>query len=180
MYNARFQGLLVLVTMAAFIATLALNEWLFSRLEFVPGINWIYLPAGIRLLCTLLFGGAGALGLLLVSWLVSHFYFFPDDFTRAFVGGILATVAPYLVYRLARHVYGLHTSLVNLSPARLLGCVLAYAVASPLLHHVWFYTQGQENLLASFAVMFAGDLGGSLIVIYAMKGAVALADRLRR
>ena len=46
-------------------------------------------PAGVRLLSTLLFGGAGALGLLIVSWMVSFFYFFPSDFMRAFAGGIV-------------------------------------------------------------------------------------------
>lgn len=179
MYNARFQTLLVLITMVAFIAALVINEWLFARLEFVPGINWVYLPAGMRLLCTLLFGSAGALGLLLVSWLVSFFYFFPDDSWRAFMGGILAAVAPYLIYRLARHAYGLHASLVNLSPQRLLACVFTYAVASPLLHHIWFYLQGQDDLARGFVIMFIGDLTGSLIVVYAMKAVVAVGDRRR-
>ena len=77
--------------MIAFVAMLAANEWLFTRLEFVPGINWIYLPAGMRLLCVLLFGNAGAIGLLLVSWLVCFFYFFPDDYLRSFMGGVLAS-----------------------------------------------------------------------------------------
>ncbi len=65
-----FHAAMVVFTMVLFVATLALNEWLFSGLEFVKGINWIYLPAGVRLLSTLLFGASGALGLLLVSWLV--------------------------------------------------------------------------------------------------------------
>jgi hypothetical protein len=48
-------------------AMMAINEWLFTPFEFARGINWIYLPAGVRLLCTLLFAAAGAIGLLLVS-----------------------------------------------------------------------------------------------------------------
>lgn len=175
MSNTRLQLSMVAATMVAFALMLMVNEWLFTALEFASGINWIYLPAGMRLLCTLLFGEAGALGLLLVSWLVCYFYFFPDDYLRSFMGGILAAAAPYLAYRLAQHFYGLEASLRNLSAKRLLGCVCGYAIASPLLHHVWFALHGDKtDLLQSFFVMAIGDFTGSLIVIYTMKLALSL------
>src|SRR6476620_2133170 len=89
----------IVATMALFLVTLGANMLLFTQLEFARGINWVYLPAGMRLVCTLVFAEDGAIGLLLVSWLVSFCLFFPDDPVRAFVGGILAAVAPYGVYR---------------------------------------------------------------------------------
>lgn len=161
---------MVLVTILMFVLMLAINEVLFKYAELMPGINWVYLPAGIRLLSTLLFGGAGAVGLLIVSWLVSFFYFFPHDFMRAFVGGIVATVAPYGVYLIARRVFDLRSSLINLTSARLLVCIVACSLASPLLHHVWFALyEAPRPLVASFLVMFAGDLTGTLIVVYTVK-----------
>jgi hypothetical protein len=166
---------MVMATVIMFASTLVLNEWLFLKLEFMPGINWVYLPAGMRLVCTLLFAEAGAVGLLVISWLVSFLHFFPNDFSRAFMGGILATVAPYLVYKLAQQVFGLRASLTNLTPRRLLICIVAYSVASPLLHHVWFFLHGDRvNLIRGFIVMFVGDLTGTLIVIYTMKGLLRL------
>ena len=176
----REQLLQVLATMVLFLGMLALNELLFTGLEFAPGINWVYLPAGVRLLCTLLFAEAGAVGLLLVSWLVSFLWFFPGNFDRAFMGGILASAAPYLVYLVARHGYGLHASLRNLTPARLLALSLLYAVASPLLHHLWFAWNGQPDLLRGFAAMFVGDLAGTLVVLYGLKGILALMPRRAR
>lgn len=169
----RFQALMVITTMVLFIAMLALNEWLWMRLEFVRGINWIYLPAGVRLLSTLLFAEAGAMGLLLVSWLVSYFYFFPDDLLRSIAGGILASLAPYSIYRGAQRRYGLHASLANLTPRRLLVLVVAYSVASPLLHCIWFALQGKDDLLQGLVVMFIGDLSGTLLVIYAVKAVLS-------
>ncbi|MET0964484.1 MAG: hypothetical protein ABWY05_16965 [Noviherbaspirillum sp.] len=170
MSQFRMQFLMVLATIALFLLMVAINEWLFKHAEFLPGISWIYLPAGIRLLATLLFGGAGAIGLLIVSWLISFFYFFPDDFMRAFVGGIVATIGPYVVYRLARHAFGLHASLANLTPGRLLVCIVACSLASPLLHHIWFALHEDERpLLQSFLVMFIGDLNGTLLVVYTVK-----------
>lgn len=175
--NLRLQFAMVAATIVLFGATLAVNEWLFRRLEFAPGINLIYLPAGMRLLCTLLFAEAGAIGLLIVSWFVSFYLFFPGQFERPFWGGILATLAPYLVYRGARGLYGLQASLVNLTPQRLLVLALAYSIASPLLHHAYFALQGQDDLLRGFVAMFVGDLCGTLILVYTIKGLLALAPR---
>lgn len=170
MTSLRLHFISVAGTAAAFIISLWANQEIFTHSEFVRGVNWIYLPAGIRLLATLLLGGDGALGLLLASWLVDFFYFFPNDALRSFIGGIIATVAPYATYRIAREMYGWRASLTNLTAKRLLVLVLAYAVASPLLHHIWFFLRGDtENIVNRFFAMFVGDLVGTLIVIYAMK-----------
>lgn len=180
MTQLRLNIYMIVVTVMLFSLMLFLNDLLFTRFEFARGINWIYLPAGMRLLCTLLFGAAGAIGLLIVSWLVCFFYFFPDDFTRSFMGGILAAAAPYLVYRIAQQVYGLRASLTNLTAKRLLICILAYSVASPLLHHIWFALHGDgkpESLISNFLVMFVGDLIGTLIVVYAAKILLSLLPR---
>lgn len=178
MSQFRLHFAMVLATILLFLLMLGVNEWLFSHGEFIPGINWVYLPAGVRLLSTLLFGGAGALGLLIVSWLVSFFYFFPTDFMRAFAGGIVATIAPYGVYLVAQRVYGLRSSLANLTSGRLLICIIACSLASPLLHHIWFALYEEPRpLLESFLVMAVGDLSGTLLVVYAAKMMLALAPR---
>lgn len=161
---------MVAATMVMFVVSLAVNEWVFTGLEFTRGINWIYLPAGVRLLSTLVFGASGSVGLLLVSWLVSFFYFFPDDPVRAFAGGILSAAGPYLSFCLAQRLYGLQASLANLTPRRLLLLILGCSVASPTLHHLWFFAScASPNLIPGFLAMFVGDLSGTLIVIYIMK-----------
>jgi hypothetical protein len=181
MTQLRFQAALVVATMLASAATVAANEWLFTRLEFVTGINWIFLPAGMRLLCVLLFGNAGALGLLLVSWLVCFFYYFPDDYLRSFVGGIISAAAPWIANRIAQQAFGLRASLNNLSPGRLLVCIVLYSIASPLLHHIWFAVHGgTPDLVRSFFAMFIGDLNGTLIVVYTMKGIFTLLPPMPR
>ena len=170
MSQLKLNVLMVLSTIVLFIATLALNELLFTRLEFASGINWVYLPAGVRLLCTLLFGGAGAIGLLLGAWAVCFLYFFPDDMIRSFIGGILASAAPYLVYRVMQRHYGLLATLQNLTPRRLLACSLAFSLASPLLHHLWFaFAEPERPLVSGFLVMATGDFVGTLLVLYTAK-----------
>lgn len=170
MSQLRLNLSMVAATMILFVITLVINELLFTKTEFTAGINWIYLPAGIRLLCTLLFAEAGAIGLLLVSWLVCFFYFFPNDPVRSFAGGILASAAPYAVYLNARKYFGLRESLKNLTPVRLLQCAAAFSLASPLLHHLWFAIyEHKPHLAESFIAMAIGDFSGSLIVLYTTK-----------
>ncbi|SAK90028.1 hypothetical protein AWB79_06510 [Caballeronia hypogeia] len=156
-----------------FVASLWVNQEIFVRSEFVRGVNWVYLPAGIRLLSTLLFGADGALGLLFASWVVNFFYFFPNDPVRSFAGGIIATAAPYAMYRLARELYGLNASLSNLTAGRLMILTVAYALAGPLLHNIWFWLQGDRaDIVSRFFAMFIGDLCGTMIVIYTLKVAL--------
>lgn len=157
-------------TIAMFGAALALNELFLLRLEFAPGINWLYLPAGVRLLSTLLFAEAGAVGLFLVGWAACAFIFFPNDPLRSVAGGFLGAAAPYLVYLMMRHRFGLQASLANLTPARLLWCALVYSLASPLLHHLWFaLAEHKTGLLDSFVAMATGDFCGTIVVLYGAK-----------
>lgn len=166
---------MIMVTFVAFLTMVGVNHALFKTLEFIPGINWIYLPAGVRLLATLLFGFSGAIGLLLSAWCVNFWLFFPDDFPRSFVGGIIAAVAPYIVYVMARRFYGLQGSLVNLTAGKLLLCIVVYSLASPLMHHVWFHLRDPEGHdWSGFWVMATGDFLGSVVVFYTLKLALHL------
>lgn len=170
MSQFKLHATMVGLTIVLFLAALKVNQLLFTALEFAPGINWVYLPAGVRLLATLLFAEAGAIGLLLVSWYVCFVEFFPNDAVRSIVGGILASASPYLVYRTMQHFSGLQPSLQNLTPKRLLTLSVMFSLASPFLHHLWFaFYEHKQNLGASFVVMAAGDLGGTLVVLYFAK-----------
>lgn len=167
-------------TAATYLLVLALNELAFTGSEYTRGINWIYLPAGVRLLCTLLFGGAGALGIWIASWLACVYYYFPGDFIRAAAGSAISAGAPYLIYVLARRVFFLQASLSNLTSARLLICAAACAAINALLHHLWFLFWGPADNWEQVLVMFTGDMAGILVVLYAMKLAVShLGERVR-
>jgi hypothetical protein len=153
-----------------FLLTLVANEWIFRHSEFVRGVNWIYLPAGMRLLCTLLFGALGALGILLASLISCFFYYFPNDPVRATFGGIISALAPYLVYLFATRKLGLRPSLVNLTAGRLLLLILLYSLAGPVMQQTWTALNGDaDNAGERFLVMFIGDLSGTLIIIYTLK-----------
>jgi hypothetical protein len=162
----RHHLLVIIGTTFLFLATLVLNEWLFKYTKFASNINWIYLPAGMRVICTLLFGAMGAIGILIASWIGCIFYFFPGDPMRCFFGGIVSALAPYLVYVFAKRALGLRASLSNLTARRLLLLILMYSLASPALLTL---SGGLDHAGTRFLVMFVGDLSGTLIVIYMIK-----------
>ncbi|MEX3910103.1 hypothetical protein AB4Y33_43085, partial [Paraburkholderia sp. BR14319] len=55
---------------------------------------------------------------------------------------------------------------------------VAYSVANPLLHHLWFALTGAtEHFSESLFSMFVGDLAGTLILVYIVKGTLALLPR---
>ncbi len=161
--------------MALFLAMLWVNDQLFRRLEFAPGINWIYLPAGARLLCTLLFAEAGAIGLLIVSWLVSFLYLLSQR-----PGARLRGRHPRRAGALAgvpRGLAGLGAAGLAAQPdARTAAAAGAGLSPSPARCCTTspFAWRGQGDLLARFFAMFAGDLAGTLIVLYGIKGLLAL------
>jgi hypothetical protein len=166
---------MVLTTMILFVAALVVNEVVLPASEFARGINWIYLPAGVRLISVLLFSEAGAIGLLLASWLVNYVYFFPGNFERAFMGGILATAAPYVVYRLATLQFGLAASLSNLTPRRLFLCIAACSLTNAMLQHAWLISSGREtDVLPGLFAMAIGDFTGTLLIVYCAKFVLAL------
>jgi hypothetical protein len=172
----RLNASLIAISAILFLAVFVANEILFNSAYFesVRGMNWIYLPAGMRLLCTLAFGGAGAIGVLIASWITCVFYFFPDDPLRSFAGGIASAAAPYLVYKLAQYCFALKPSLINLNPQRLLLLALLYSLANPLLHHLWLVLRGDPVHLKGFAVMVIGDLIGTLVILYLIKALLLL------
>jgi hypothetical protein len=181
MSRIRLQAAMVVGTVLIFLTANGLNEWFFSRLEFANGMNWVFLPAGIRLLSTLVFGAAGALGLLVSGFLLNFFHFHFNDPLRSIAGAFCGSAGPYLVYLFAARRYGLAASLASLTPQRLLLLILLCSAASPAFHNLWFALHGgSENILRSYIVMFTGDLTGTLIVIYTIKAALALLPDPRR
>jgi len=173
--RASLAALSILGSVAFYLSLARLQDWVFPNVEFIRGVGWIYLPAGARLLCPLLLGLPGAVGVLLGSWCECFFHLYPDDPLRSFAGGISSALAPYLVYLFALRVLGMQASLANLTSRRLLLLVPLFGFASPLMHHLWFWLHGDKvDLAQGFAVMAAGDMLGALAVLYALKGILGL------
>lgn len=155
----------VVITIVAFLALNRLNELLFLRFEQSNGINWVFIPAGIRLLATLLFGFAGFVGLLIAGLYLNFYHFDFPDTARAIYGAVAGAGGPYLAYLFAKHWFDLGPRLGNLTAPRLLFTGLLCGIASPAFHHAFIWVQTGTVNWTSLVAMMVGDLLGILIVL---------------
>jgi hypothetical protein len=167
----------VCMTALVFLALNWINELIFIRFEHSNGINWMFIPAGIRLLATLLFGLAGFEGLLLASlYLNFHHFHFESDF-RAWSGAVAGALGPYLASLFAKHWFDLRHRLKGLTVQRLMFTAALCGVMSPVFHHAFMWVLTGLVDWTALAVMIIGDTLGILVVLTIAKGVFAVADR---
>jgi len=175
---------LMYVVISAFVYALLfyINSWITGELVFSLGVNWIYLPAGLRLFLTLIFGLPGALGIALASALISYSGELSSDLTICVGTGLISGFAPYLARIFVFSNVKLEADLSNMNLQKLLLCILIYALMSAGLHQYWYATVGLENTgsVNHFAVMAIGDVLGSILLIALIKSGLDLIKRFRR
>lgn len=160
-------GLTVGMTGVAYILVYLLNENVLSFTRFADGVNWIYLPSGLRLTLVLVFGAPAALGIAWSSALLTGWPQSWDALPQALVTGAISGGAPWLALVVSRRVLSLQADLAGLEARVLLKMALIFAITSAALHQAWYgWNQAAPDRAVQFAVMIAGDLVGTLVVLY--------------
>jgi len=167
----------VVLTFLVFLSLNWFNELFFLGLEHSKGINWVFIPAGIRLLATLLFGLAGFEGLLLAGLYLNFYHFdFQSEF-RAWSGAVAGALAPYLATLFARHWFDLRARLQGLTIPRLLFTGALCGFMSPIFHHALMWVLTGLVDWAALAAMIVGDTLGIFAVLLMAKGLFTMAER---
>ena len=165
-----------LISIAAILyaASFLINSYVMGSFSFSLGVSWVFLPAGLRLLLTLLLDKNGALGIAIASIAISFGFYFEDPILG--VGaGIISGLAPYVAKLLVFPDKSSSRDLSSLDSRQLLNCVFVFSVVSPLMHQAWYSVHNKESLFfEDLGVMIVGDLIGTLIVIYLAKAAIYL------
>jgi hypothetical protein len=175
MHPLLLRTVLIGFSFLCYFAFFTVNTFFFSNSHFSAGVNWFFLPAGLRLLLTLVLAEDAALGISLASMVISFSDFFKDDLITGFGAGILSGLAPYIAYCLVIKQYGIGHNLSNINYRNLFLCIVLFALISPLMHQVWFVSRGYTtDFLSSLTVMMVGDLLGSLLIVYSAKSLIFL------
>jgi hypothetical protein len=170
---------MIALSSVLFLLLLQINNGLFNHFEWIVGVNWIYLPAGIRLLCVLLFRTPGAIGIGIGSWLAGTYLFNYGDPIYTLVVSFLSAFSPYIVYLALNNRHNLSTSLANLTPKLLLQCSFLFGITSACLHHVWFVFYNHiDASWQSLLVMAVGDFIGAILLLYFVKILLAMIRKL--
>ena len=172
-------GATVAAVALAYGLAFGLNDQLFSSLHFAAGVDWIFLPSGLRLLAVVVLAGEGALGIALASVFIASLQVFPDDPVTAVGAGLLSGLAPWLARRFSLVALGVGDDLSGLGPRELLKMTATFALASAVLHQVWYVARGHSSeLLHGTVAMAVGDFLGALLVLYVARMALRIGVRL--
>ena len=160
------QALLVLICAVAYFYAFKLNQYWFDWIEFSHGVNWVYIPSGLRLLFVLLMPRLGAIGVALSSIAVNYSYGDPDAHVFNIVTGVMSGVSPYIARYLARRWLNLDPLLVNLTGRDFFKISVLFAVVNALLHQLWYFGMDKtQDFLASTLAMAVGDWFGTVLVL---------------
>lgn len=137
-----------------------LNEWIFAGLEHTLRANWIFLPAVIRPLAILLFGGWGAAGLVLGA-LLTVYGATGGDQLHAMNLALTSGLMPWLAVSLSKRVLNIPETLAGLRAKHIaVICVFCAAFNSLALNaHLWATGRLHEDLM-QVAAVFVGDVLG--------------------
>lgn len=151
-----------------FYVLFGVHDRLFEWTQYSQGVNWVFLPSGLRLAFVLLLGGSGAIGVM-----VGTFFWGLDEPVPPAINvatAVISGAAPWLAYWICKRSLEIQPSLANLTAARLLQMALIFSLISALLHQTLYVPTGlSASFIKGTAVMAFGDFMGCLAVLYGIK-----------
>lgn len=162
---------MALLSAMTFVELFRLNNWLFAAWEHTQGVNWVFLPAGVRVLLVLALGLPGALGIVLGNlWLDRSQLDMPSLLPTVSIA-LASGIGPWLVKGFMERRGLLQRNLAHITSNRLLQYVLFYAAFNALTHQLIHWVSSTPNSVPWVDVwpMFIGDAIGALVLLYSMK-----------
>jgi len=154
----------IFVVVLTWILFYRISLWLFAYFEYNPRVNWVFLPAGIRMLAVFIFGWAGVLGLFIGSVITNE-----EELSGYVIYlSAISAMSPMLAKRACKWWFNIPVTLQGLSGKQLLAFAVIGALTNALLSNLYFYFATEANSLKGIIPMFVGDLLGTLIIFYLM------------
>jgi hypothetical protein len=165
----------VAISAALYMAFFYFNQSITAPLEEARGVNWIFLPAGLRIFLTLILDYSGAIGLAIASLLINYIGFYDYGFTSTLGIAVICGVAPLLGRHFVIHNLKVQSDLSNISLKQPLVIIVAYSLLSSGLHQLWFAARGLDSgSWNHFVAMFCGDVAGSILFVAVIKYGIDL------
>ena len=141
----------------------------FSYDEFIHLLN---LPVGISLLATIIYGWIAILGIIL-GWIFCHVFGGEYTFLECLNFGLISGFTSYISVLVWQGCFRINNAFEGLTSRLLICLALIFAVISTFFRSIYI---GSINPIESLPVIFfvgiVGDLLGSFIDLYAIKGGV--------
>ena len=164
-------AVMVAVSALLYVEFFRLNDIFFSSFEHIQGVNWVFLPAGFRVLLVLGMGVPGATGILLGNCWLDRAHFSDDSLGLLLATALVSGFTPWCVKWVMEKKQLLSTQLQKLTAQSLLEFVLAYAICNALAHQLvwWAMKRPSTNPWVDVWPIFVGDAVGALVILYTLK-----------
>ena len=184
MFNGYFVAF-ALISALVWCGFIWIYQQTFAWSEWVPGVNIIYFPHGLRMILVILFNSAGALGVVLGTAIMGADLIRANPalgLTQSAVAGFSVWLAARLVLKAASEpslVPQTAGGIAALNARSLITLAFASAVFNASGHCVAWYLFDAEakQLETRFATMFTGDLLGAVFLLYALRWLVLFFER---
>ena len=148
------------------VALFEFNSWLFSFAEVSRYINWIFLPAALRVVAVLVLDWRGVAGLFAGALFTCA----PQvgvNMAEALVLASLSALAPFAAVSLVKRCLRMARDLKGMTYQQLTVIAVVAALTSAVAHNIFFSLQHASHAWSSvFFPMLAGDLIGTLVVLF--------------
>lgn len=138
------------------------NAWLFDHISLSNHINWIYLPAFLRVAYVLILGPVWGFSAIFFGSIILGVSF-EENLLQALLNAGASAVSPVLALVLFKLLK--ERTLRIAQPSDLIQMCLLYALLNAVVHHfIWAYQQPEQLLSVSqLPIMIMGDLAGALL-----------------
>lgn len=157
------------------------NQYLFQRFEYSPYANLIFIPAGLRLMYSLIYREKSIIGLFLGA-VISSVIFRETSLLHLLFLPLASAVEPFLALILVEKIQGHRISFQWMSLQVMLILSLIYAILCPLAHITILALhqhQSWRDYASQFLAMMLGDfLGASLFLLLVFVGIRSFRRRL--
>lgn len=154
-----------------------LNNTMSSFTAYTPGIDLIYLPAGVRLGIVLVFRVWGAIGITIASPFLFPDEFAAHSFTELAVNSVITGFVPLLTVIGICWLMRVDRNLTTFRALHLPAVALAASITAPIAFNANFIVSGYKpanDFWSNLTAMMFGDFTGCLIVLIIMRLAIYL------
>lgn len=153
------------------------NKEALSATNFGPGIELVYLPAGIRLVLVLIFGVWGAIGIAISNLFLVHLNIGEQSALATVINSAIAGFVPFLSVRAVQRWLGIDNNLSSLKPIHLPILAIVVSITTPLAFTIQFISIGvttYSDMAQSLSAMILGDFLGCLIALAILRAIIGL------
>jgi hypothetical protein len=140
----------------------------FSFLEVNDFQYSIYWLSAIRLLCIVLFGWLGALGLF-IGYFAGGVYIREFSVETALALGLISALTPLLAFSLWKRLTGLSSNFKNVKLGAFLLLVFLHSAFTAAARAIYFYITGIDTSATFFWEDFLANAVGAILFLYLLK-----------